>query len=106
MNWDNVKNVTGDDESGRFVTVTNVNYLQDTTKSLANKRNSYVIVWSRQQIHHLKDWKTITQRKFNENGYLALMKKVNKNGYICRYGGPELIVDFRRKYRRTETTCL
>lgn len=78
MNWDDVKNATGDDQSGRFITVTSGDYLQDTTKSLANKRNSYVVVWSREKLGRLKRWNTITQRKLNENGYLALMKKVTR----------------------------
>lgn len=82
MSWDNVKNITEDDESGIFITVTNVNYLQDTTKTLARKTRSYIIVCANRKIEDLKDWKTITQQRFNENSYLALMKRV-KVKYLC-----------------------
>lgn len=77
VNWDNIKNVSRDYELGRFVTVTNANYLQDTIKALKNKKYSYIIVCSKQKMQELKDWKIITQQKFDDNSYLVLIKKVN-----------------------------
>lgn len=76
MSWENVKNVSEADESGRFITVTNVNYLQDTTRALANKKCSYIIVCSKQKLKELKDWKIIIQQKFNDSNYLSFIKKV------------------------------
>lgn len=78
MNWENVKNISEDDETGRFVTVTNDNCLQDTTRVLANKKCSYIIVYSKQRLQDLNDWKIIMQQKLNDNNYLALIKKVNQ----------------------------
>lgn len=77
LNWDNVKNVSEDYEFGRFVTVTDENYLQDTIKTLENIKHSYVIVCSKQKIQEFKDWKVIIHQKFDDNSYLVLMKKVN-----------------------------
>lgn len=77
MNWDNVKNISSDDESGRFISVTNVDYIQDTMKSLANKTNSFIIVCSKQKLKNYKDWKIIIQQQINDTDYLALMRRVN-----------------------------
>lgn len=77
LNWDNVLNVSEDDESGKFITVTNIDYLHDTTKSLVNKKCSYIIVCSKQKFQNLKGWKIIIQQKLNDNNHLALMTKVN-----------------------------
>lgn len=65
-----------DDESEIFVTTTNVDYLQDTTKAFAMKKNSYVIVCSNKNPQDHRNWKIIAQQKFKENSYLALMRKV------------------------------
>jgi len=86
MSWDNVKNISEDNESGIFITVTNVNYLQDTVKALARKTRCNVIVCANQKIEDLKDWKIITQQRFNENSYLALMKRVKVKYLFSRYG--------------------
>lgn len=64
------------DETGKFITVTNVNYLQETIKSLRKKTVSYIIVCSKQKLQDFKDWKIITQQKFDDNNYLVLIKKV------------------------------
>jgi len=77
LNWNDVDKISEDDETGRFITVTNVNYLQDTMKVLANKKCSYIIVCSTKKLQDLKDWKIITQQNLNNNSYLSLMKKVN-----------------------------
>jgi hypothetical protein len=77
MSWDNVNTPSEDDESGIFISVTNSNYLQDTTKSLANKTCSYIIVYSRYKLQDLKEWKAIIQQKHDDGNYLVLMKKVN-----------------------------
>lgn len=78
LNWDNVKNISEDYELGRFVTVTNAHYLQDTMKILENIKFSYIIVYSKQKIQEFKDWKVIIYQKFDDNSYLVLMKKVNR----------------------------
>lgn len=75
MNWDNVKNPSEDDESGTFITVTNINYLQDTTKSLTNKKCAYIILSSKHKLQDLKEWKAVTQQKYDCH-YLILLKKV------------------------------
>lgn len=82
MNWDNVKNASEYDKSGSFITITNVNYLQETSKALANKTLSYIIVCSKQKLQNFKDWKIITQQKFEDNNYLVLMKKVRYLEYL------------------------
>lgn len=82
MNWDNVQNVLEDDQSGKFITVTNFDYLHNTTKSLANKKCSYIIVCSKQKLQDLKDWKIIIQQSLNDNNHLALMKKVNQLHFV------------------------
>jgi len=76
MAWDSVRCVTDDDESGRFVTVTDVNYLKDSAKSLADKKCSYVIVWSKRPLRDLNEWRIIMQRELKGDCHLALMKKV------------------------------
>ncbi|XP_060835401.1 fatty acid synthase-like [Rhopalosiphum padi] len=78
INWDNIKDVSDFDESGRFITVTNVNYLQDTTRALANKKNSFIVVCSLNKLQELKEWKIIMQQEFNNNSCLTLMKKIVK----------------------------
>lgn len=82
MSWDNVKNVSEYDESGSFITVTNVNYLQETSKALSNKTLSYIVVCSKQKLQDFKNWKIITQEKFEDNNYLVLMKKVRCLQYL------------------------
>jgi len=77
INWDNIKGESDFDESGRFITVTNVNYLQDTSRALANKKNSFIVVCSLKKLQEFKDWKIIIQHEFNNNSCLTLMKKVN-----------------------------
>lgn len=77
MNWENIMEVSDFDDSGSFITVSNVNYLQDTTRALANKKNSFIIVCSLKKLQELKDWKIITQQEFDDNNCLTLMKKVN-----------------------------
>jgi len=57
--------------------VTNVNYLQDTIRALVNIKCSYIIVCSKKKLQDLKDWKIITQQRFDNNSCLGLMKKVN-----------------------------
>jgi len=57
--------------------VSSVNYLQDTTRALVNKKDSFIIVCSLKKLQELKDWKIITQQELNNNSYLTLMKKVN-----------------------------
>ncbi|KAF0755952.1 fatty acid synthase-like isoform X1 [Aphis craccivora] len=75
INWDNIKGESDFDESGRFITVTNVNYLQDTSRALANKKNSFIVVCSLKKLQEFKDWKIIIQHEFNNNSCLTLMKK-------------------------------
>ncbi|CAI6347084.1 unnamed protein product [Macrosiphum euphorbiae] len=76
INWENIKEESDVDESARFITVSNVNYLQDTTRALANKKNSFIIVSSLKKLQELKDWKIITQQEFDNNKCLTLMKKI------------------------------
>ncbi|CAH1725990.1 unnamed protein product [Aphis gossypii] len=76
LNWYDVKNAPKNDESRRFITVTNVNYLQDTTRALVNLKCSYIIVCSKQKLQDLKDWKIITQQQFDNKCCLGLMKKI------------------------------
>ncbi|XP_026822789.1 fatty acid synthase-like, partial [Rhopalosiphum maidis] len=76
LNWHDIENVPENDESRRFITVTNVNYLQDTTRALVNIKCSFIIVCSENKLKDLKDWKIITQQKFDNNCCLGLMKKV------------------------------
>ncbi|XP_029343545.1 fatty acid synthase [Acyrthosiphon pisum] len=78
INWENIKDVSDVDESARFITVSNVSYLQDTTRALANKKNSFIIVCSLKKLQELKDWKIITQQEFDNNCCLTLMKKIIK----------------------------
>jgi len=77
LNWNTVDKTSNKYESGKFITVTNVNYLQNTMKALANKKCSYIIVSSSKKLQDIKDWKIITQQKLNNDSYLSLMKKVN-----------------------------
>lgn len=77
LNWNSVDKISENYESEKFVTVTNVNYLQNTMKALANKKYSYIIVSSLKKLQDIKDWKIITQQKLNNDSYLSLMKKVN-----------------------------
>jgi len=51
--------------------------LQDTTRALANKKNSFIIVCSLKKLQEFKDWKIIIQQEFDNNNCLTLMKKVN-----------------------------
>jgi len=83
LNWDNAEEISKNDVFGRFITVTNVDYFQDTTKALADKKCSYIIVCSTTKLQDLKDWKIITQQKLNNNSYLSLMKKVNLLINVC-----------------------
>lgn len=76
-NWEYIKNITDYNETGIFLTVTNVNYLQDTMKALSNKKESYIIVCSKHKLGDITDWKVITQQKLDDNNYLVLMKEVN-----------------------------
>lgn len=78
LNWDNVQSLSEDDVSGRFITVTNVKYLQNTIKSLVKKKYSYIVVCSKQKLPDLENWKIITQQKFNDNNYLTMIKQVNR----------------------------
>lgn len=66
-----------DKDLERYVTVSNINYLQDTIKKLANKKCSYIVVSSKQKLQDFKEWKIIMQQKFNDSTYLALMKKAS-----------------------------
>jgi len=77
LNWNNVDKISENCESEKFITVTNVNCLQDTIKSLANIKYSYIILCSIKKPQDLKDWKIITQQEFDNNNCLTLMKKVN-----------------------------
>lgn len=74
--WDNVKNSSAYDKTGIFITVTNFCYLQETIKSLSNKKFSYIVTRSTHKLEHLKDWKIVIQQKFNNDTYLTLIKKV------------------------------
>ncbi|XP_016657076.1 fatty acid synthase isoform X4 [Acyrthosiphon pisum] len=76
INWENIKDVSDVDESARFITVSNVNYLQDTMRALANKKNIFIIVCSLKKLQEPKDWKIITQQEFDNNSCLTLMKKI------------------------------
>jgi len=76
MSWDNVACVSEGNAPGRFITVTNVDNMQETTKALAKKDRSYVIVCANRTIRDCNDWKIIAQQKLNETSYLALMTKV------------------------------
>lgn len=64
------------DESEKFIAVTNVDNLRDTAEVLGNKKNSYMIVCSKQKCQEFQDWKIIVQQKFDDNRFLTLMKKV------------------------------
>lgn len=64
-------------DSEKYVTVINVNYLQDTIKKLINKKCSYIFVSSKQKLQEFKEWKIIMQQKFNACTYLALIKKAS-----------------------------
>jgi len=77
LNWNSVDKISENYESGKFITVTNVNYLQNTMNALANKKCSYIIVSSLKKLQDIKEWKIITQQKLNNDSYLSLMKKVN-----------------------------
>lgn len=77
LNLENVQSISEDDVFGRFITVTNVEYLQNTIQSLVNKKYSYVVVCSKKKLQDIKNWKIITQHKFNDTSYLAMIKKVN-----------------------------
>jgi len=77
-----VEKIPENDESRKLITVTNVNYLHDTTRALANIKCSYIIASSTIKIQDLKDWKIITQQQFANNSWLGLMKKVNNYLFI------------------------
>lgn len=77
VDWENVNNITDYGETAKFLTVTNVNYLKDTMKTLSKKKESYIFVGSKQKLEDFKNWKVITQQKFNDDNYLGLIKKVN-----------------------------
>lgn len=64
------------DESEKFIAVTNMKHLQDTAEVLGNKKNCYMIVCSKQKCQEFQDWKIIVQQKFDDNIFLTLMKKV------------------------------
>lgn len=68
--------LSNDDNSERFIAVTNVSYLQETTKALASKKCSYIILYSKQILQEYNDWKIIAQNKFDDDYYIALMSKV------------------------------
>lgn len=68
-----------DDKTGRFITITNHNRLQDATEVLAEKEYCYICVYSTKELQEFKDWKIITQNLLEDNSYLALMKKVNSS---------------------------
>lgn len=76
MNWNNVRDVSEDDESGRFIIITNMKYLQYVTESLVGKTLCYIIICSKQKCQDLNDWKIIIQQQYNDTIYLTLMKKV------------------------------
>lgn len=76
MKLHNVKNVVNNNESEKFIAVTNIENLRDTTEVLGNKKNSYMIVCSKQKCQEFQDWKIIVQQKFDDNRFLTLMKKV------------------------------
>uniref|UniRef100_A0A2H8TDM0 Fatty acid synthase n=1 Tax=Melanaphis sacchari TaxID=742174 RepID=A0A2H8TDM0_9HEMI len=78
INWDNIRNVSDLDESGMFITVTNVNYLHDTVRALANKKNSVIVVCSLKKLQELKEWKIVMQQEFENNSCLTFMKKIVK----------------------------
>lgn len=92
MTWDNIRKTAEHDETGRFIMVTNVNYLHDTIQVLANKKCSYIIVCSEQKLQDLKNWTIIMQQNFNDMSYLALIKKVN---YLNLLKGFVLVVIFK-----------
>lgn len=64
------------DEQEKFIAVTNVENLQATAEVLGNKKNSYMIVCSKQKCQDFQDWKIIVQQKFDDIRFLTLMKKV------------------------------
>eukprot|EP00102_Acyrthosiphon_pisum_P016442 XP_008187406.1 PREDICTED: fatty acid synthase-like [Acyrthosiphon pisum] len=76
LNWHDVEKQPENDESRKLITVTNVNYLQDTMRALVNIKCGYIIVCSKKKLQDLKDWKIITQQRFDNNNCLGLMKKV------------------------------
>lgn len=50
------------------------------------------MVSSKQELKELKDWRIITQQKFHDNNYLALLKKVNFILSTVKF--PEINYDF------------
>lgn len=78
MNLDDARDVSEDDESGRFIAVTNWNHLLYTAESLVGKAWGYIIVCSKEKCQDFKDWKIIIQQQFNSKFYLTLMIKVSK----------------------------
>lgn len=78
LDWDSEEMTKKDNkDSERYVTVTNVNYLQDTIKKLVNKKCCYIVVNSKQKLQDFKEWKIIMQQIFNDSTYLALIKKAS-----------------------------
>lgn len=76
IDLESVNNISNYDETGRFITVTNFSYLQNTTKAFDNKKCSYIIVYSKEKLSDYKNWSIIVQNQFNDIRYVALMKKV------------------------------
>ncbi|XP_050438841.1 fatty acid synthase-like [Adelges cooleyi] len=67
--------LSNNEELGSYITVSSIDYLQDSIKVLANRANSYIIITSKKRICDVKGWKMITEQKFDKN-YVTLIKKV------------------------------
>lgn len=75
MQLENLNDVE-DNESVSFIATTDYNDLENTTRMLAEKKYSYVIVSGGKKPKEIKGWKSIIQKQFDDTTCLTLMKKV------------------------------
>ncbi|XP_050423058.1 fatty acid synthase-like [Adelges cooleyi] len=76
MNWEDLTKLSNNEELGSYITVSSIDYLQDSIEVLANRPNSYIFIVSTKRIRDVKGWKMIKEQKFDKN-YVSLIKKVN-----------------------------